>query len=272
MLPRMMTGLFCFALIVLAALFLLVKYLEHTSVFYPGHTIITNPSQVGLKYEDLYLRTSDGIKINAWFAKYSDSASTIIFAHGNAGTMGERIMKMKFWHDVGLNVVFFDYRGYGHSEGNPTEQGVYLDAQAVYDYLQSRPDIDHNRIIAYGASLGGVVMIDLASKRKLAALIVESSITSAKDMAHRLYPMIPSFFMSIKFDSLSKISRISCPKLFLHSREDHTVPFSMGQKLYDTALVPKEFLVIYGGHNDGGFMDPQVQKGFIKFLQTYSLL
>jgi fermentation-respiration switch protein FrsA (DUF1100 family) len=272
MLRRFMIALVGIFLILFVSVFFLVKFLEGSAVFFPGKTIHTTPSQAGLPYEDLYLITSDGTKINAWLVKNSVTASTIIFAHGNAGTMSERIMKIKFWHDLGLNVLIFDYRGYGHSEGHPTEKGIYLDAQAAYDYLQRRGDIDHNRIIAYGASLGGTVMIDLATKRKLAALIVESSLTSAKDMAQRLYPMLPSFLMSIKFDSISKIDKITIPKLFLHSREDRVVPFSMGQKLYETAADPKSFLLIYGGHNDGGSInDPRVREGFKKFLQTYSL-
>jgi len=260
-------------LIVFVGLFVLVKYLEHTAVFFPSRSMNSTPAQAGMPYEDVYLITSDGIKINAWLVKSSPSASTILFAHGNAGTISDRVMKLKFFHDLGLNVLVFDYRGYGKSQGRPTEKGIYLDAQAVYDYLQSRPDIDHGRIIGYGASLGGVVVVDLATRRKLAALMIESSITSAKDMAQRLYPFLPSFLMGIKFDSLSKIKNIDTPKLFLHSPEDQTVPLSMGQKLYEAASNPKSFLFIHGGHNDGALIsDGKVRDGFKKFLQTYSLL
>lgn len=273
MFHRFMMALVCIFFILFATLFFLVRFLENTSVFFPGKIINVNPSQVGLAYEDLYIRTSDGVKINAWLSTSSPKASTIIFAHGNAGTMGERVLKMKFWHDLGLNVLMFDYRGYGRSGGYPTEKGIYLDAEAVYDYLQSRKDIDSNRMIGYGASLGGVVIIDLATKRKLSAIIIESSFTSAKDMARRLYPMVPSFLMSIKFDSESKIGKITCPKLFLHSREDQTIPFRIGQKLYQAASEPKSFLLIHGGHNDmGAINNAEVRIEFKKFLETYSLL
>ncbi|MBI3602435.1 MAG: alpha/beta hydrolase [Candidatus Omnitrophica bacterium] len=259
--------------IVFVGLFVLVKYLEHTAVFFPSKSMDSTPAQAGMPYEDLYLTTSDGVKINAWLIKSSPQAATILFAHGNAGTMSDRVMKIKFFHDLGLNVLVFDYRGYGKSQGYPTEKGVYLDAVAVYDYLQSRPDIDHQRIIGYGASLGGVVAVDLATRRKLAALMIESSITSAKDMSQRLYPFLPSFLMSIKFDSMSKIKNIDVPKLFLHSPEDQIVPLSMGQKLYEAARGPKSFLFTYGGHNDGFLInDRRVRNGFKKFLQTYSLL
>ena len=268
-----MTALASSVLILCVGLFVLVKYLEHTAVFFPGRSMDSTPAQAGMPYEDLYLTTSDGVKINAWLVKSSPLASTILFAHGNAGTMSDRVMKIKFFHDFGLNVLVFDYRGYGKSQGYPTEKGIYLDAQAAYDYLQSRPDIDYQRIIGYGESLGGVVAVDLAARRKLAALIIESSITSAQDMAKRLYPFLPSFLMSLKFDSMSKIKNIDIPKLFLHSPEDQIVLLSMGQKLYEAASGPKSFLLTYGGHNDGVLInDHRVRDGFKKFLQTYSLL
>ncbi len=265
----LVTVLCCFA-----AIFFLVKHLEHTAVFFPGKVISTTPAHAGLSYEDLSITTSDGIKINTWLVKAPvGNASTIIFAHGNAGTMSERVMKIKFFHDLGFNVLIFDYRGYGKSQGRPTEGGVYKDAQAVYDYLQTRTDIDRSRIIAYGASLGGVVAIDLASKRKVAGLVVESSITSAYDMARRLYPSLPSWMMSVKFDSLFKVGKITVPKLFLHSRQDEVVPFSMGHKLYEAAAQPKSFIEISGGHNDGVFItDPSVREEFRKFLMNYSFL
>jgi fermentation-respiration switch protein FrsA (DUF1100 family) len=271
--PRLMITLACIFIVLLVGLFLLIKYLEHTSVFFPSPLIQSTPDQIGLTYEDLYITTVDGVKINAWLAKSSPEAATIMFAHGNAGTMGERVMRMKFFHDLGLNVCMFDYRGYARSQGKPSEQGIYLDAQSIYDYLKTRPDINPDKLIAYGSSLGGVVMVDLASKRKVAALVVESSFTSAKDMAHRLYPLLPAWMMSIKFDSLSKISKIDAPKLFLHSKDDHTVPYAMGQKLYAAARDPKAFIDIYGGHNDGGFLkDPRVLNDFKNFLKGQSLL
>ncbi len=273
MLRRLMIVLTSSLLILFIGLFLLVRFLEHTSVFFPGKIIHSTPNQMGMSYEDLYIETLDGLKINAWLVKGSPRASIIIFAHGNAGTMGERIMKVKFWHDLGLNVLIFDYRGYGNSQGHPTEKGIYLDAQGAYDYLLTRKDIDHSRIVAYGASLGGVVMVDLATKRKLAALIVESTLTSAKDMARRIYPFLPTFMMGIQLDTISKIGHIAIPKLFIHSKEDRTVPFSMGKKLYQTACDPKIFLLSYGGHNDGILInDARVRNGFSQFLKDYSLL
>ncbi len=260
-------------LIFFIALLILVKYLENNSVFFPGKSINETPASVGLDHEDLYLTTKDGIKINAWLIKTHAHAPIVIFAHGNAGTIGNRISKIKFFHDLGLNILAFDYRGYGLSEGVPSESGIYLDAQAVFDYVQTRSDVDFRRTIAYGASLGGVVMIDLAVSRKVACLIVESSISSAKEMAHRMYPYLPKFLMSLKFDSLSKIHQVSVPKIFLHSHQDEVVPFSMGHKLYQKALDPKEFIVTLGSHNEGALMsDPIVKEQLVRFLKAHSLI
>jgi uncharacterized protein len=232
------------------AMLFLVRYLERTGVFFPGKNVFANPSQIGLSFEDQFVTTSDNVKINLWFLKNPHAKSTIIFAHGNAGTMGDRLMKVKYFYDLGLNVLIFDYRGYGKSEGHPTEQGIYCDAQAAYDYLKTRSDVDMNKIIVYGASLGGIAAVDLAVHRPIAALIVDSSITSARETAKIFYPYVPSFFMQLKFDSINKVKKITIPKLFLHSPDDRTVPYSMGQKLFAAAAEPKEFITSSGGHNE----------------------
>lgn len=246
----MMTALLTIIIMVGAGTLFLVHYLETTAVFFPGKDVFLTPDRVGLPYEDAHVCTSDGVHLGVWFLPNPKASSTIIFAHGNAGTMSDRLMRIKFFYDLGFNVLAFDYRGYGKSAGHPTEQGVYLDAQAVYDYLQARGDIDMDRIVAYGSSLGGIVAVDLATKRPVAALVVDSSITSAQEAARLFYPYLPSFLMRIKFDSLSKVRTITVPKLFIHSPDDRTVPYAMGRRLFEAAAQPKEFLVSSGGHNE----------------------
>jgi len=261
--------------VVLAIQFLAVRYLEHTTLFHPGVGIDLTPESVGLDFDDLYLKTADGLLINAWFVKVSNKAVTILCAHGNEGNMddGDRLEKLKFFHDLGFNVLMFDYRGYGRSQGFPTEQGVYLDAQAAYDYLKTRSDIDQNRIIAYGASLGGAVAIDLATKRKLAALIVDSCFTSARDIGVEWYPFLPGWMMSFKFDNVSKVGNLNIPKLFMHSAQDEMVPREVGERLFLAAANPKEFLVTSGGHNDGQFLRVLTMKAqFKKFLTKYGFI
>ena len=180
----------------------MVRYVESVGVFFPSRGLGLSPSVMGLAFEDVYFKTRDNVTLNGWFFKNPHAQSTVIFAHGNAGNMSDRLFKIKFFYDLGLNVFIFDYRGYGKSEGKPSEAGIYLDAQGAYDYLQSRRDVNMKNIILYGASIGGAVVIDLATHRNAALLVVESSITNAQDMARIYYPFVPSFFLSLKFDSI----------------------------------------------------------------------
>ena len=258
---------------ILAGLFILTRYLESFGIFFPSRIMAVNPTVMELSWEDVYFRTQDKVLLNGWFIKNLRAKSTLIFAHGNAGNISDRLFKIKFFYDLGLNVFIFDYRGYGKSEGKPFETGVYWDAQGAYDYLQSRREVDMNNIILYGASLGGAVVIDLAGKRKSAFLVVESSITNAQDMAHLLYPFIPSIFLSYRFDSVGKVRLLKMPKLFIHSPEDEVVPFWVGKKLFDAAAEPKEFLEVHGGHNDGSITTNTTAAGeFIRIIKEKELI
>ena len=251
----------------------LVRYLETAGVFFPSRDMAVSPSAVGLPWEDVYIKAKDNVTLNGWFFKNPHAPSTIIFAHGNAGNMSDRLFKIRFFYDLGISVFIFDYRGYGKSEGKPSETGIYLDAQAAYDYLQARGDVDMKKIILYGASIGGVVVIDLATHRHASLLVVESSITNAQDMAHIHYPFVPAFFLSLKFDSIGKVRTISTPKLFIHSPDDEVVPFWVGQRLFEAAAEPKEFLKIHGGHNDGSItVDPSAAGEFIRILKSKDLV
>lgn len=245
-----------------------IRYFEYRSIFYPVRAIAATPAAIGLLFEDVSIKTQDNVIINGWLVKSSTARGTLLFLHGNAGNIGDRLEKIRMFHQMGLHVLIIDYRGYGKSGGRPGEAGIYLDALAAYDYLRGRRDIAPARIIGYGASLGGAAVIDLATKRELAALIVDSSFTSAADMAKLVYPFIPSFLIKIKLDSVGKIRSVTTPKLFLHSREDELVPFALGEKLYQAAAPPKEFLELSGGHNTG-FDDSQekILLGMTDFLR-----
>ncbi|MBF0385955.1 MAG: alpha/beta hydrolase [Candidatus Omnitrophica bacterium] len=252
---------------------LYVRLLESKSVFYPVKFIETMPSQFGMDFEDVFFKTPDELSLNGWLVKSSDAAATVIFFHGNAGNISNRIPKIKMFKDMGLNVFIIDYRGYGNSEGTPTEAGIYQDAIGAYDYLTNRKDIDSDKLIVYGASLGGAVAVDLAAKRKVGAVILDSTFTSAAEMAKKILPFVPGFLIQTKLDSIGKIKGIKCPKLFIHSKEDEIVPFAYGLKLYEAALPPKKFLQINGGHNEG-FADSgeAFPEGIKEFLKGINLI
>jgi fermentation-respiration switch protein FrsA (DUF1100 family) len=271
--PSLLINMLTILAVMAAGFYALIRYLESVGVFFPSRDMAVNPSVIGLPCEDVYFRSQDNVTLNGWLFKNPNARSTVIFAHGNAGNISDRLFKVKFFYDLGLNVFIFDYRGYGKSKGKPSEAGVYLDAQGAYDYLKSRNDVNMDTIILYGASLGGAVVIDLATHRNAALLVVEASFSNASDMAHIHYPFVPSFFLSLKFNSIDKVRQLSMPKLFIHSPEDQVVPFWIGEKLFLAAREPKEFLTIYGGHNDGSITsEPSAAGEFIRILKTRDLI
>ena len=250
-----------------------IRYFEYRSVFYPTRHIAATPAAIGLPFEDVFIKAQDKVTINGWLVKSPTGRGTLIFCHGNAGNIGDRLKKIQLFHQMGFNILIIDYRGYGKSQGRPSEAGIYTDAVAAYDYLRSRKDIDHARIIGYGESLGGSVIVDLATQRELAALIVDSSFTSAADMAKTIYPFIPSFLLGTKLDSLAKVRTITAPKLFIHSRADEVVPFRLGERLYQSAAKPKEFLELTGGHNDTpADAQEKMARGIIAFLGRHNII
>ncbi len=214
------------------------------------------PSDSGLEFQDLYFTTPDGEKLNAWFFPSKGAKKSLLFFHGNAGNISHRLEKISIFKKLGLQVFIIDYRGYGKSSGKPSENGIYLDAQAAYDYLVKEKKFSPDNIILFGESLGAQAAVDLASKNQVGAIILEGNFTSAKDMSREIYPFLPTIFLSVKFDSLSKIAKVNCPKLMIHSRNDEIVPFRLGEKLFNAAGGPKTFLAIYGGHNSS-FIDSE---------------
>ncbi len=235
---------------IIILLFFSIRHLEQKNLFFPFREIETKPNDIGLDYEDITVTTKDAVRLVGWFVPSKMHRATLIFCHGNAGNIGHRIEKIKIFNELNLDVLIFDYRGYGMSTGSPSEDGLYLDAEAAYDYLVNAKKISPSGIIVYGESLGGAVAVDLASKYEVGGIIIEGGFTSVKDMAKKIFPFIPTFVYANKFDSLQKIKNVKYPKLILHSIDDEIVPFEFGKKLFVAALEPKEFVELRGGHND----------------------
>lgn len=235
-------------LLILGTVFAYLRYIEKHTLFYPNKEIEYSPKESGLDFEDIFFKTQDNLRLNAWFIPAQGAKFTLLICHGNAGNISHRLEKIIFFHKLGCNVFIFDYRGYGLSQGSPSEGGLYIDTKAAYDYLLSR-SIPENQIIGFGESLGSAFIIDLAFRYKMRALIVEGSFSNAKDMARSAYPYLPYWLFSLRLDSESKIKSIKITKLIIHSLNDEIVPYKLGRKLYDAAVEPKEFLQIHGGHN-----------------------
>jgi fermentation-respiration switch protein FrsA (DUF1100 family) len=248
---RMMFRMMLYIFLFFAACFLFLRYFERQTLFVPCRDITDTPGSVGLDHQDVSLKTEDGAVIRGWFVPVVGQRSgALYFLHGNGGNLSHRVNKIRFFHDMGFDVFVIDYRGYGRSTGRPTEAGLYRDASTGYDYLEKKRDLSLP-LVVFGESLGSAVAIDLASKKKCDALIVEGAFTSMMDMARRLVPLVPSWALAYKFDSIDKIQKLDVPTLFIHSRNDEIVPFEFGKRLFEASVASKkEFVELTGGHNE----------------------
>ena len=273
----------------------LMERFERKFVFFPTAVIELTPSDAGLEFEDVYFVTDDGTRLNGWYVPAprpeSDISSntgntntnidtntdtpsssndlgsadtpevTILWFHGNGGNIGHRVGDLALIsRRLGVNSFIFDYRGYGRSEGKPSESGVYRDARAALDYLTSRSDVDPEGIVFFGRSLGTAVAVELAEElaeesvggKTPYGMILVSPLTTLKDMARALHPLLPlHLLVGSRFDSLSRIGNVHCPLLVIHGENDEIIPLEQGRELFEAANSPKRFLSLPAtGHND----------------------
>lgn len=246
---------------------LYLKYYEKKAIYFPTRKIELTPKEIDLEFEDVYFFSSDGIKLNGWYIPAKESRTTILFCHGNAGNIGHRIDIIDMFCRLGLDVFIYDYRGYGRSQGSPSEEGLYLDARAAYEYLIDKRNLDEGSIVVYGKSIGANVAVELCSKVRPAVLISDSAFTSALEMGKKLFPFLPiKWFITVKYDALSKIKNIDIPKLIIHSEDDEIIPFQHGRRLFESAPEPKEFYPMRGGHNESIFL---AREDFVGRIDTF---
>lgn len=279
---RMILRIVLMLVIVAVAAVLVLRRFEPRLIFFPAKFPdgYWDTSQFPeLQIEECWFTAEDGVRLHGWFAPAQltepQSAAapipTLLFCHGNAGNLSGRVMNVAALVRLGINVFIFDYRGYGKSEGEPTEQGVYRDAMAAYDYLVARDDVQRKHLVLFGRSLGGAVAVDLATKRPCSRLILEATFTSAADMARGAFGPFPiHYVLKTRFDSLSKIRDIRVPLLCIHGTQDTVVPFALGQRLFEAAHEPKTFYPIPGAdhHNTYEVAGPAYFGKLTRFLQT----
>ena len=162
----------------------------------PTRQIQATPEDAGLDFDAVTLTTSDNEQLDAWFVPADPARGTLLFFHGNAGNNSHRLDSIRLFHELGLSVLIFDYRGYGQSTGRPTEKGTYRDADAAWQYLVEQRAIPPERIILFGRSLGAPIAADLATRQAAAGVILESGFTSVPDVAAKLYPWLPARWLS----------------------------------------------------------------------------
>lgn len=231
---------------------LLMYLLQSQMVYHPQKTITQTPKNVGLPFEDVTFTTEDNVSLHGWYIPADDAEATVLYFHGNAGNISGRLQTIQLLNSLGLNVFIFDYRGYGKSEGHPTEEGTYKDAQAAWDYLVSEKNVKSNDIVIMGRSLGGAVASWLAARNNPAVTVLESTFTSAADLGADLYSWLPVRWM-MKFDykTMENIKQIKSPIFMAHSVDDGVVPYHHGKALFEVAGEPKAFVELRGSHGSG---------------------
>jgi len=245
-------------------------FMQPSMIFYPSRELVASPADWHLQYEDVSFRSRDGITLHGWYIPNQASKRVVLFFHGNAGNMSHRGESVAIFHRLGLNVFIFDYRGYGRSQGKPSEKGLYLDAAGAWDYLTKTRGIAGENIILFGRSIGGVVATHLASEVSPAALIVESAFSSARDVARSAFPILSRLtLIRYDFNAASDIKGVRCPVLILHSPDDEILPYSLGEKLYRAANEPKEFVRLRGDHNSGFLQSqPEYERRLDTFIRA----
>ncbi|RJR34583.1 MAG: alpha/beta hydrolase [Desulfobacteraceae bacterium] len=225
---------------------------ESFFLFHPQRSFDYKPEEFRLDYKDVFFESRDGKKLHGWYFPSPQPGPVILFCHGNAGNISHRLDNIEDLVQRGLGVFIFDFRGYGKSEGRPSEQGIYLDGIAAYDHLVDRESIPPDRIVPFGRSLGGAVALEIALERAVRAVVIESAFTSLKAMAESMVLFKAfSLVMPAHYNNAAKIPRLKVPVLVFHGTEDGLVPFHMGEELFALAPEPKYFYPIHGaGHND----------------------
>jgi fermentation-respiration switch protein FrsA (DUF1100 family) len=225
-----------------------IESFERSFIFFPEKELWAFPSDGGMEYQDVYLHCSDGVTIHGWFIP-GHGETVLLFLHGNGGNISHRIEKIRLLCHPEISSLMIDYHGYGWSHGVPSEEACYLDALASWEYLVQERHIDPKQIVLFGESLGGAVAIDLAVKKEVGAIILESTFTNIGLVIGRIVPGIKAHLKG-RFDSLSKISKVRVPLLSLHGDEDEIVPYELGQQLFEAANEPKDFFTIPGAHHN----------------------
>lgn len=234
-------------------LLILLMYISQSGMMYhPVKEIHQTPSVLGLDFEDVRFSTKDGVTLHGWHVPAADARGTVLFSHGNAGNISGRLETIRILHGLGVNVLMYDYQGYGKSKGSPSEEATYKDVMAAWEFLTEEKNIPGSKIVLMGRSLGGGVAAWLATKTEPAGLILESTFTSAKDLAAELYPIFPvRWLMKFEYPTQQYLQAISVPVLVLHSKHDGLIPFHHGRELYESASDPKTFFEMQGSHGGG---------------------
>jgi uncharacterized protein len=256
-----------------ALLFLSLQFCASRPYFmyYPEKIINATPADTGLKFELIRFKTKDQVTLAGWWIPSGNERGVVLFSHGNTGNISDCLESIKIFNRLRLSIFIYDYRGYGESEGNPSEAGTYFDSEAGWHYLINKRKIAAEKIIVFGRSLGGSISAWLADAYTPGILIIESSFSSLIDVAHDRHSWFPGeLIFGNSYSTYMHLKKIKCPVLIIHSRDDEVAPFSQGEKLFQAANEPKELLTISGSHNSGFLSSiTEYEPGLDSFISRY---
>jgi uncharacterized protein len=240
---------------------------QTSMLYHPSPELEGTPSDIGLRFTNLKLKTPDRLDISAWYIPARNSRGVILYCHGNAGNISHRLPLIRLFNRMRLDVLIFDYRGFGQSSGSPSEEGTYIDAETAWDYLVNTLRIKPGKILLYGHSLGGAVATEMALRHKAGGLIIDSGFKSVAERAGEMFPIFPvDLMVRHRYASIEKIGNSRMPKLIIHSQMDELIPFEHGMALFKRAAGPKRFLKLKGGHDDGALASGKL---YIDTLDTF---
>ena len=236
-------------IIVYLLILLIIFFFQRKLLYHPSENNYLEENLLSHKVEKIKISSNNSINLESWYFLKNSNFKTLVFFHGNAGSLENRIHKLNRLSNLDINYLIFAYRGFSGNKGIPTEKGIYEDANAVIYWLNSK-GITRDNIILYGESLGSAVAIEIAKNKNFAGIILESPFTSMEEIAKIYYPYIPvRLLLKDKYKTNEKILNVNSPILVMHGKKDQIVPFDMGKKIFNLAKNPKyNFFVDYDDH------------------------
>lgn len=232
----------------------LMFLLQNKLLFMPSSVIIQTPQSAGFIAEDLWITTEDGVRIHGWYFPNESAELVVILSHGNAGNISGRIGIAETLLSSGAAVVMYDYRGYGRSEGKPSEAGFYKDIEAVVHHLMAEKGYEETEMVMYGRSLGGAVAAYAATKFDIRGLVLDSAFLNLRSMIRDVYPFVPTALARYQFPTDEYLKQLDgLAIMIMHSPADEIVSYKQGRALYEMIHQPKIFVELRGGHNDNFF-------------------
>lgn len=250
----------------------LMYLFQNKLLFMPSSGMVQTPESLGIEAEDFWVNTDDGVRVHGWYFPNENADFVIVLSHGNAGNISYRIEIARTLLNTGAAVLMYDYRGYGKSEGSPSEKGLYRDIEAVIEGLVDKKGYKEERIIMYGRSLGGAVAAYAATQYRLGGLVLDSAFKNLRGMVRDVYPFVPARLAKYEFPTERYIQEPrSYPVMVMHSPNDEIVGFHHGEYLYHLLEEPKRFVELRGSHNDNFFLSKDlIEKNWKGYMDEIS--